>query len=59
MGNDSGFRFLFGVAFVLIVGFFIMNAFLMVKCYQSNDPNSAACFMTSDRHDLNVRTNSR
>lgn len=45
------FFFLF-IVFLLVMG---TSLYLGYKCYESNDPNSMACYMTADRKELGVR----
>lgn len=56
---DFFFKYLFPIFFALIffvvIGVFSTVAYLGYQCYASNDPNSMACFMTSQRIELGVR----
>lgn len=49
------FPILFGFVFVGILLAFVASVFLGVQCYLGNDPNSMACFMISDRHEIGIR----
>lgn len=56
MRNNNG---LFTLLSLLIVLMFMGTAFyigfMTYKCYASNDPNSIACFMISNRHEIGIR----
>lgn len=49
------FGIFFAIVFVLILGTFATSAFLGYQCYTSRDPNSIACYMISDRHEIGIR----
>jgi hypothetical protein len=50
---------LFGVAFILIfmlvIGTFVITAYMAYQCYSGGDPNNMACYMISDRHEIGIR----
>ena len=51
---------LFGVFFAVVAALvlvsFVAAGFLSYQCYASGNPNSIACFMISDRHEIGIRT---
>ena len=49
------FGIFFTATFVLILGGFVVTAFLGYDCYRSGDPNSMSCYMMSDRHEVGIR----
>lgn len=49
------FGVIFTVACVLIVGGFILTAFLGYDCYRGGDPNSMSCYMISKRYEIGIR----
>lgn len=53
---DRMFPLFFGTIFVMVLLTFASAAFLGAQCYFSNDPNSMACYMMSDRVDIGVRS---
>lgn len=52
-------RWVVGTMFVVIALLILITmgvtAYLGVSCYMSNDPNSMACYMISDRVEVGVR----
>lgn len=49
------FPFFFGLIFCAILAVWGISAYLGYQCYASNDPNSMACYMMSDRLELGIR----
>lgn len=49
------FKFFFAVVFVGILMVWGFAGFMTYQCYSSGDPNSMACYMMSDRHELGIR----
>ncbi len=49
------FGFFFGLIFLIVMTGFVVSGYLGYKCYSSNDPNSMACYMMSNRHEIGVR----
>lgn len=56
--GNSGFG-LFGMFFFVIFAMVMIgigiSAYLGLECYTSGNPNSMACYMISDRHEIGVR----
>jgi len=44
----------YGIFALVVLGFGI-SLILGYKCYTSNDPNSMACYMISERHEIGIR----
>ncbi len=40
---------------ILFLGTIAYSAFMTYRCYTSNDPNSMACFMISERTEFGIR----
>lgn len=62
MRNDMGFgmfrtmfMLIFLLVFVTVIGGFAVSVVLGYQCYASGNPNSMACFMVSDRHEIGIR----
>lgn len=53
--RGTGFFVIFYGIFALVVLGFGISFILGYKCYTSSDPNSMACYMISDRHEIGIR----
>lgn len=49
------FPFIFATMFIGVIAIFVVGAYLSYQCYVSGDPNSMACYMTSERLEIGVR----
>lgn len=53
------FPVVFGIVFagmaIMMLGMFAISAWLGYDCYRSGDPNSMACYMMSERHEVAIR----
>lgn len=49
------FFILFGAIAIVFVSIIAYSVTMTVTCYNSGDPNSMACFMISDRHEIGFR----
>lgn len=55
---DPGFTIfgiIFAMFFIIFFGILAIGGIFTYKCYTSNDPNSMACYMISDKNEIGIR----
>ncbi len=45
----------FVLVFIVVISGIVFTMFMGYQCYASNDPNSTACYMISDRVEVGIR----
>jgi flavodoxin len=49
------FPFFFMLVMFIVFGTMAISGYLGYQCYSSNNPNSIACYMMSDRQEIGIR----